>query len=896
MMACRVFGNLACCRERNKKPAGAVNQHGQQVAKGIDDALSGQEDEEEEWAMWGGEPEDSSGSDIEVDEEVPVTFERKRANAVSAEAYGPCNPRKVVKAKVIEKTPAQNSILKKAFRNAALFKHLADEDLEPISDAMSVETFQPGDCICRQGSPGNALFVLLEGAVDLHKAQNDVASADPTDTTADNKNFGELLKTLDAEGALFGELALLWNMPRSLSVVANTKGPCVLGRLERVQFQELIVRREMEKREHRAENLRNVKLLEMMDVEQIAKLAEALKLRTYNDGEKLITQGEPGREFFVLTSGECKTTVATYFLGIVVDEQEHRRYHAGELFGELALLRETPRAASVTACVDQTQALVISRGKFERLLGKMSQLQEDQYLTDPRKLIADFYQPGNDMGSWGAMTEEARNKFKGLTPVAQEKQQSSWFVVYRPTSRDAIAKMLSGTAVGKGLNVKGKSAKKGVLSGFVPFLQISLNEDKVKVEASPPGSRIHLYYRSERGREQALTELQKILDDAAGQKLQIDDRKIKLLDSYKPDVFGLELPEPLLKEAYIMQPDIVPHVGWESGRASEPAFMDMNLHAVRDVSEPKVVLYQFDEAEPMNPRGLLIAYAEQYVKPVVSDFDTFTVGSTGVKYEPLPTNQAGLQKWSLDHARVVISQEQDRPWTSCWLDILKVEAEKGFHPVFPKYGYGDPTSYRLIGDVVKGTVSCGAVRHGAECFNFYFPQELDPEYLVVWDGFPDKPWDYVDERALRRFLTDRAEDGFLFPLNPVWPVRDQGWYEVLQTMRKNPEAADAMKAWYPEFGGPDAGKTILSMIDEIRNESPEGFRLKGQEHHEAEPKVSRKTADMFGDDVIGHEKAEAAMHQIHRMSKLQGLATQVKALNSLHHGGDHKHDETAAKA
>ena len=41
--------------------------------------------------------------------------------------------------------------------------------------------------------------------------------------------------------------------------------------------------------------------------------------------------------------------------------------------------------------------------------------------------------------------------------------------------KDAIAKMLSGAAVGKGLNVKGKSAKKGVLSGFVPFVQISSN-------------------------------------------------------------------------------------------------------------------------------------------------------------------------------------------------------------------------------------------------------------------------------------------------------------------------------------------------------------------------------------------------------------------------------------
>ena len=33
-----------------------------------------------------------------------------------------------------------------------------------------------------------------------------------------------------------------------------------------------------------------------------------------------------------------------------------------------------------------------------------------------------------------------------------------------------------------------------------------------------------------------------------------------------------------------------------------------------------------------------------------------------------------------------------------------------------------------------------AVRHGAESFNFYFPQDLDPEYLVVWDGYDGLQW------------------------------------------------------------------------------------------------------------------------------------------------------------
>lgn len=356
-------------------------------------------------------------------------------------------------------------------------------------------------------------------------------------------------------------------------------------------------------------------------------------------------------------------------------------------------------------------------------------------------------------------------------------------------------------------------------------------------------------------------------------------KKIKMYDNYKPDVFGLDIPEPLLVEAYIKVPDIVPRVGWESGRASEPAFMDMNLHAVREASTPKVVLYQYDEGDPMNPRGLLIAYAEQFVKPVVSDFDTFTIGSTNLTYEPLPANQCELAKWSLQHARQIIQDPNEAGWTSRWLDILKKEAEKGFHPEFPKYGFGDPTSYRLIGDVVNATLSCGAVRHGAECFNFYFPQELDTEYLVVWEGFPDKPWDYQDERSLRNFLKERAEDGFSFPLNPVWPVRDKGWYEVLQAQKMNLDTCSNLAAWDP----PGAG--ILDAIEEIHASCPDGFIVQGQEA--ATPLTSRNprnTADMFGDDVLGCERADLVLHQVKGISTWRQTAAKLKNMNALSKG------------
>jgi hypothetical protein len=374
--------------------------------------------------------------------------------------------------------------------------------------------------------------------------------------------------------------------------------------------------------------------------------------------------------------------------------------------------------------------------------------------------------------------------------------------------------MLSGNAVGKGLNVKGKSAKQGVLSGFVPFIQISDNKHKSMIEQSPANSRLTIYYKTKAAREEARKALQNVLDGAAALKIQ--RKTIEFVDDYEPKVSGLSIPEPLCREAYIMRPDLSPVMGWEVGRRSEPAFMDMNLHAVRDSSEPKVVLYQYDESDPMNPRGLLIAYAEQYCKPVVSDFDTFLVASRGIQYTGLPSDQQSLIMWGLDHTETILNSLDHNPWTSRWLEVLKKETERGFHPKTPKYGFGDPTSYSFVEQIVQVCESSGAVRHGAECFNFYFPQELDDEYLIIWEGFPNKPWKYFDEYNMRQFLLERVTEGYVFPINPVWPIRDKGWHDVLQALRSSP-SAHVLKAWYPDSSG------IIARIKKMHTEHPHGF-------------------------------------------------------------------------
>ena len=620
-------------------------------------------------------------------------------------------------------------------RKVPLFRSMGEGDVRAAARALEEKNFEAGDVIVRQGEEGGNCFLIERGECSV--------------TT-----LVDLKMTVLAElsiGDFFGEQALLQKSARAATVTALTAVETL--RLTADFFSTLI--RARERKESLLRGARRV--FETMSDVQIEILAGIFERKSFEPGTDIILQGESGRLLYLLERGECVATVRTGH----DPAQEVKRYLAGEVFGEKALLEDAPRAATISALGEVT-ALVLSRDDFERKLGPFNQLSAQHYLTDPRTLISEYYRAGDARGPAGALTAQ------GLTPDPRWK--SLWFSVYRPCSRDSIAKMLGRAGVGKGLNVKGKSAKKNRLSGYVPFLQISSNAHKMKLTADPSyrSARAKLFYQTDHARDVAILALTKLMH-AIGERLHFADghRVIRLISDYEPDVFGLDVPQPLLQEAHITQPDISPVVGWETGRASEPAFMDMNMHAVCGSSEPEVVLYQLDISNPMNSHGLLIAYANEEVKPVVSDFDTFTVGSSGMSYEQIAPEQVELIHWSLDRTSELLAKSTKNSWTSRWLNVITKGAHDGFHPELPKFGFGDPTSYALTRSVCDATSACGAVRHGAECFNFFFPQELDNEFLVVWEGFSNPPWKYLTEPELRVFLIARARDGYCFPINPV---------------------------------------------------------------------------------------------------------------------------------
>ncbi len=91
------------------------------------------------------------------------------------------------------------------------------------------------------------------------------------------------------------------------------------------------------------------------ELRQIASIADEIDFRS---GKMLIRQGAPGREFFVLLEGT---------VDVLRDGKKISELGPGEFFGELALVSNIPRTATVTATAP-IRALVVVDRDFRRLL------------------------------------------------------------------------------------------------------------------------------------------------------------------------------------------------------------------------------------------------------------------------------------------------------------------------------------------------------------------------------------------------------------------------------------------------------------------------------------------------------------------------------------------------
>merc|ERR1712203_39689 len=107
---------------------------------------------------------------------------------------------------------------------------------------------------------------------------------------------------------------------------------------------------------------------------ELQNIVDALKMETYPQGSVIITQGEMGENFYIVYEGEVIAQKITPESPDPI-QMVHR---AGEYFGELALMRNEPRAATVYAATPEVRLLSIDSSTFKRLMGPVEEILQRQ--------------------------------------------------------------------------------------------------------------------------------------------------------------------------------------------------------------------------------------------------------------------------------------------------------------------------------------------------------------------------------------------------------------------------------------------------------------------------------------------------------------------------------------
>ncbi len=207
-----------------------------------------------------------------------------------------------------------------------------------------IKTYNPEEMVIQEGSRGNSFYFIIKGRVR-------VKIGDETVAILSDSNY-------------FGEAALLTGKPRNASIQSATQ--TTLLKLPEGVFTKMLkqfpfIKEAMEKTLNIRPALSKVQILKGLPAKALEKLTQSFIQSSYRAGEDIIVQGESGHQFFLLAKGKVDV--------IVQDNGERWRVAqltAGDVFGEIALIENAPRTATIRAATDVT-VWVLDRMSFQRI-------------------------------------------------------------------------------------------------------------------------------------------------------------------------------------------------------------------------------------------------------------------------------------------------------------------------------------------------------------------------------------------------------------------------------------------------------------------------------------------------------------------------------------------------
>jgi ferredoxin-NADP reductase/CRP-like cAMP-binding protein len=240
-------------------------------------------------------------------------------------------------------------------RHTGLFNSLDDAAVERLIAGTREVTFDEGRLIVQEGDPGDALYVILEGDVQIFRSR---------------RTGGDVVLARLGAGEHFGEQALVPGRTglRNASVRAATR--VRLCRVDKKTFQDCL----------NADDPLRESLLRVGDQQLVENLlAESRLFRAFRFGERpdhesderrfsagdvIFRQGDEADVIYLVLDGE---------VGIHQDDKLVASLNPGQCFGELGLLTHARRAATARATTD-CRLMVVPAARFEAAMAESEEL------------------------------------------------------------------------------------------------------------------------------------------------------------------------------------------------------------------------------------------------------------------------------------------------------------------------------------------------------------------------------------------------------------------------------------------------------------------------------------------------------------------------------------------
>ena len=271
---------------------------------------------------------------------------------------------------VVAKDERVRELILGATESNTLFEGLDFATRCALCDVMTETRVAAGADVIVQGATGDDarhFYVLESGTCEVKVRRRDPADGKPVMTEP------ERTVATYAGGDSFGELALLYGAPRAATIRASKE--CKLWSLDRAHYV-AIKRRFQEALAERVRDLvESVNLFQGLSPEHKATIADALKCEVFEKDDVIISEGETGDKFYVVSSGEVSVYVGgADSYSTAKSHRELTRLTAGASFGEKALINDDVRGASVKVVSDRCELFHLDRARFNALLGSYGEI------------------------------------------------------------------------------------------------------------------------------------------------------------------------------------------------------------------------------------------------------------------------------------------------------------------------------------------------------------------------------------------------------------------------------------------------------------------------------------------------------------------------------------------